>query len=373
MAATDRRSVPLWRVVLPVLLVVLPLRAAVLPEDRIDAALHSYDGGGVEVKGPALLLRKTVADRVSLEGGYYSDLVSAASPDVLATASPFTDRRDEWRVSARYLHGDSILHLGYTSSTENDYDARTWNFGISHEFFGGMSTLTLDYTNGANVVRRSDNDFRATNDRSAYRLGLAQVLSPSTLLSLSYEGILDEGYLSNPYRSVRILGIFAGPERYPGTRTSNAIALRLQQYFDFLGGGALSAGYRHFSDTWQIGASDWELGWRQHLYDRWMLGLNYRQYAQTAAVFYSDDFDREYTYMARDKELSTFSSRRLGLTVSYDLYRRLALGLENGRLVMAADWVRYDYQDYTDASKPGNTEPYGFDALLLQINFTSGF
>ncbi|MDH3515166.1 MAG: hypothetical protein OEM83_09910, partial [Gammaproteobacteria bacterium] len=32
--------------------------AAVLPEQRVDAMYHYYDGGGVRVTGPALLVRK---------------------------------------------------------------------------------------------------------------------------------------------------------------------------------------------------------------------------------------------------------------------------------------------------------------------------
>ncbi len=32
--------------------------AQVLPEDRADALYHSYDGGGVKITGPSILLRK---------------------------------------------------------------------------------------------------------------------------------------------------------------------------------------------------------------------------------------------------------------------------------------------------------------------------
>ena len=36
--------------------------AAVLPEERADSMYHFYDGGGVRVTGPALLVRKNVTD-----------------------------------------------------------------------------------------------------------------------------------------------------------------------------------------------------------------------------------------------------------------------------------------------------------------------
>ena len=37
-----------------------PAGAAVLPEDRADALYHRYEGGGVTVDGPSLLVRKKV-------------------------------------------------------------------------------------------------------------------------------------------------------------------------------------------------------------------------------------------------------------------------------------------------------------------------
>ena len=42
--------------------------AAELPEDRADLMLHSFDGGGVTACGPALLVRKSLLNKVSLSG-----------------------------------------------------------------------------------------------------------------------------------------------------------------------------------------------------------------------------------------------------------------------------------------------------------------
>ena len=49
------------------------LLAAVLPEDRADVMYHSYDGGGVEVNGPAVLVRKGFRQNFSLSASYYQD------------------------------------------------------------------------------------------------------------------------------------------------------------------------------------------------------------------------------------------------------------------------------------------------------------
>ena len=70
--------------------------------------------------------------------------------------------------------------------------------------------------------------FRADADRRNYSVGLSQVLTRNTLLGLNLETDDSEGYLHSPYRSVRFIdptvarGYSYEPERYPGTRTSNA-------------------------------------------------------------------------------------------------------------------------------------------------------
>ena len=67
-------------------------KAIELPENRAEGLYHLY-GGGVTADGPALLVRKSIADKVSLSGSYYVDAVSNASIDVVTTASPFKETR----------------------------------------------------------------------------------------------------------------------------------------------------------------------------------------------------------------------------------------------------------------------------------------
>ncbi|MGZ5184638.1 MAG: DUF3570 domain-containing protein, partial [Caldimonas sp.] len=79
MAAT-RAALGLWRrlaallgSLLGGLLAAGGARAVDLPEDSAEALIHSYKGGGVSAYGPALLVRKSVADPVSIAGAYYHD------------------------------------------------------------------------------------------------------------------------------------------------------------------------------------------------------------------------------------------------------------------------------------------------------------
>src|SRR5512143_4365247 len=78
--------------------------AGVLPEDRADVLLHSYDGGGVTIQGPSLLVRKQFAQKFSVSGNYYVDKVSSASIDVITTASPYHEERVQKSVGLDALH-----------------------------------------------------------------------------------------------------------------------------------------------------------------------------------------------------------------------------------------------------------------------------
>ena len=77
--------------------------------------------------------------------------------DVLATASEYTEEREEVSVGVDYLHDSAILSLGYTTSSENDYEANTIHFSVRQEFFGGLTTLTMGYARGADEVGKVGN------------------------------------------------------------------------------------------------------------------------------------------------------------------------------------------------------------------------
>lgn len=364
-----------------VLGVCLPLGAAVLPEDRTDLLYHSYEGGGVEITGPSVLVRKQFAEKVSVWGNYYVDAVSSASIDVVTTASAYTEERTEKSLGADYLTGKAIMSLSYTQSVENDYEANTAAFSVSQDFFGDLTTLTMGYAQGWDTVGQRGNDaFEEEVERRHYRLGLTQVLTKSMLVGLSYEMITDEGFLNNPYRQVR----YADPldvdgngrlyeyqfEVYPNTRTSNALALRALYYLPYR--AALRAEYRVFTDTWGIDADSVELAYVHPFRKNWVLEAKIRRYQQTAASFYSDLFPYQdaQTHLARDKELSTFSSQALGLGVTYEFEKGWGF-IDRASLNLNWDYMRFDYEDFRDLREgtptPGTEPLYSFDANVLKL------
>jgi hypothetical protein len=190
-------------------------QGATLPEDQAEVLYHVYDGGGVKAQGPALLVRKSLADRVSLSAQYYVDAVSNASIDVVTTASPFKETRKAWDFSAQTVVRDGTLTLGGSRSTEPDYTATAFSLDSSQEVFGNMTTVNLGFTRGQDQVgRKGQAGWIDEATHWQYRAGLTQVLSPRWLASANFELISDSGFLGSPYRAARVFGA-AVPERNP--------------------------------------------------------------------------------------------------------------------------------------------------------------
>ncbi|KAA3630207.1 MAG: DUF3570 domain-containing protein [Proteobacteria bacterium] len=353
-------------------------QAAVLPEERADLLYHSYDGGGVEVTGPSFLVRKNVGQSWSVFGNHYVDSVSSASIDVITTASPYQDDRTETSFGVDYLRGRTILSLATTTSDESDYSAKSLSFGISQDMFGDLTTVTMGYTAGDDVVGNvTDSSFSANIDRQQYRLSVTQVLSKSLIVSAALETITDEGYLNNPYRSVRYVdggsatGYSYEAEVYPRTRTSDALALRARYFLPYR--AALFGEYRQYRDTWGIDADTYEIGYVHPLGERWIIEARLRHYNQNAADFYSDlyPFQGAQNFLARDKELSTFSSRTFGLTIGYEFAKSGWGFIDRASLNLSFDRIQFSYDDFRDLTQTGyavGNEPlYEFDADVLQI------
>ena len=249
----------LRRLSLTALLLALTSNAlsGVLPEDRSDVLYHLYDGGGVEIDGPSILVRKKAGKSLSFVGNYYVDMISSASIDVITTASPYTEERTQWSLGMDYLLGNTTMRVNYVSSEESDYDASTFSFSVSQDMFGDLTTLTLGYALGDDLVGRSDDpSFEQTLDKQIYSIGLTQILTRNLISTLNFETITDEGYLNNPYRSVRYFDLTSAvgysfePELYPNTRTSNAVGIRARYFLPYR--AAIEGEYRYFNDTWDI-------------------------------------------------------------------------------------------------------------------------
>jgi hypothetical protein len=351
--------------------------AGVLPEDRADVMYHVYDGGGLKVDGPSVLVRKAYKDKVSVWANYYVDMISSASIDVVTTASEYTEKRNEQSAGLDYLHGKTNMGLSYTRSDESDYHAETVRFGLSQDFFGDLTTLGISYARGRDEVRRNGDDtFEEKTDRQNYRVDLTQVLTKNGVLALNYEGVTDEGFLNNPYRQVRFLdpqearGFAYQAELYPGTKTSSAFAMRSLYYLPWR--ASVRGEYRLYSDSWGVKAWNAEVGYTHPLDFGLTLEARYRYYDQTAADFYSDlfPFRSAQNFIARDKELATFTNHSVGAGASYRFETGWLPFTKAAEANLFVDWMSFDYQDFRDVrvtgGAPGSEPLYSFESLVVR-------
>jgi len=381
------------------LLVSLSSFATVLPDERVDVLEHSYDGGGIKVNGPSVLVRKNIGSAVSVSANYYIDMVSSASIDVLASASRYSEKRTEKSLGLDYIHDRTTMSLGYTTSDENDYQAKTYSLGIAQSFFGDLTTLGFGLTLGQDVVGRNikgepDPTFHLDKERHKYTISLSQILTKNLIADVSIDSSSDQcinpqegdSCLNNPYRQVRYVsatGLGFQSEKYPLTHNTDAIGLRAIYHLPFR--ASIRGDLRKFSDSWGVESKNAELRYTQEVYKDVLVEVKYRIYDQTAADFYSDLFPYKdaQTFLARDKELSPFSDKSIGLGVTYKMPWGLP-GIEKSTANFYWDHMQFDYDDFRDYNGftynkttniylAGKEPLYSFDADVIRFYLSFWF
>jgi hypothetical protein len=372
--------------------------SAVLPDDRADLFYSSYKGGGMNITGESVLVRKKFGENFAVEGNYFIDKVSGASVDVLSNASVIKDERKQKSISAEFIHDKTTYNLSFSNSAERDYVSNTTHFSLSQDMFGDLTTITLGFTDSRDKVGENngtafkpDVAWLGHAQSRSYSAGVSQILTKNWITGLSVEVITDQGLLSNPYRSVRYidpqaaLGYSLASQVYPNTHTSTAIEGRTKYYLPYRAAAEFS--YRYFSDTWGIHANTFELGYTQPLANKFILEGRIRHYSQNHASFYSDLFTQplEFNFEGRDKNLAASVNNTYDFKGTWafcpngcvwHIFKRATLTGEYSR-------IQFKYSDFRNIKNYNSTpagggylvgaEPlYNFDANVLQ-GFVSVF
>ncbi len=378
------------------------VNATILPDERVDVLEHLYDGGGVEVSGPSVLVRKSIGSTVSVKANYYVDMVSSASIDVqysksatdlLSGASKYSEERLEKSIGVEYIHDRTTFNLGYTTSEENDYNAETTSASVSQSFFGDLTTLSLGLSFGQDLVGKNLNSkpdpaFRLLEkDRRKYSFGLSQILTKNLIVDVSFESGSDhctnalenDTCLNNPQRQVRYKsnstkGFDWQSEVYPLTHNTDAVGLRAIYHLPYR--ASIRGDVRSFVDSWGVKAKNAELRYTQEVYKDVLVELKYRVYSQTKADFYEDlfPFRNAQKFLARDKELSQFASTSIGLGVTYKMPWAIP-GFEKSTANFYWDHMKIDYDDFRDFNnfmklkdfEEGDENLYSLDADVIRF------
>jgi hypothetical protein len=366
--------------------------AGVLPDDRADLFYSKYSGGGMDITGTSVLVRKKVTEDFALEFNYFVDQVSGASIDVLSQASVIKDERKQKTGTVEYVHDKTTYTASYINSTERDYISNTTNFSLSQDMFGDLTTLTLGWSRTRDEVGENNgtaNDpvvsWLGHAESQSYDAGLSQILTKNLIGGVNVEVITDEGYLANPYRSIRYLadnakGYSLASQIYPDTRTSTAVQTQAKYYLPYR--AAVTGSYRYFHDTWGVTGNTYELDYTHPIRNIWILEGRLRYYKQGSANFYSDLFPYadSQNFMARDQDLAAQENTTIGVKATYAFLPDGWKMFKRGTVTFDISRIQFHYLDFRNIKYygepqylPGDEPLYQFNATVLQIYMSMFF
>jgi hypothetical protein len=261
-------------------------------------------------------------EHVGIEARYLVDLITSASVDVVAAATPaFHDTRHEIEGGLSYRDDYRKASGSYTYSTEHDWSSHTANAGFQQDVGGHDVTVRIGATLVANDVgRRNDPSFHRRLDVAGASPGVTFVLGPTDLLDVGYALSYLDGYQASPYRFVYFGGASgsplspATPESVPGWRLRHAMTIRWNHHM--FADTSLRSHVRGYGDDWGIrsvtAGTEYVVG-----AGNVETGVFVRGYAQEHADFYRAEYPTAMRYMTADRELATFIDAFAGLRLGW--------------------------------------------------------
>lgn len=335
MDATERTA--RWLLALATFVLVLAFSSPARAEGEINARaateLAGYlDTVGVSVFTPSVgLAVDSPTAGWGLNGRYLVDVVSAASPDIVATASPrWSETRHAGNLGARYKPGTTGVSVGGAASYTPDYLALSASAQLIQELDDKNLTLTAGYAFGRDTIGRTGTDFSVfSRDLTTHVLSstLTRVMSASLILGGGIDLILEDGDQSKPYRYIPMFApevaatlprgadaitvadsrIVARPiEQLPLDRQRVALSGRLGWRTEHT---TLRLEQRVYTDTWGLSASTSDLRWFIDVGERVVVWPHIRVHVQGGVDFW------QRAYAARDiREVPTVRTgdRELG-------------------------------------------------------------
>ena len=180
------------------------------PSVRASTEVSAYtDSDAVNVLSPTVA--GAVGDDVagwSIGGSYLVDAVSAASVDIVSTASShWVERRHVGAGSISFKAGPVAVALSGGFSREPDYLSLGGGGVISFELAEKNVMPFIGGSYGHDLVGRTGDPMDAWQElnKVSIKAGVTFVVNRSTIASLSFDEILERGYLAKPYRYLPVV------------------------------------------------------------------------------------------------------------------------------------------------------------------------
>jgi len=364
------------------------------PTARAALETSGYlDNDHVSVVSPAITVG--LADGVggwSVNGHYLVDVVSAASVDIVSTASPhWTEVRHAGGLSGSMAFETVTLGASAVISREPDYLSITGGATLSLDLLEKNLTPYVAFSREQDSIGRTDLPHEYWNSKAVTNLqvGLTAVLGRSTIGSIQWDGSFERGYLGKPYRYVPLFAPGQGSsipaglsiaevnrlrlnqrpiEQVPGARDRHAVSGHLAHRF---GGSTLRLDERLYTDTWGLSAATSELRFIVDLHRRLELWPHVRHHIQGEVRFWQRAYEAipgpegslgVPVFRAGNRELSPLPTLVLGAGTRVKLSEAPGSQLD---LVLEVDVGRTRFSDALYISE----RLMGFSTLALEAVF----
>ncbi len=392
--------------------------AGVAQFDTTHSLYHEAPTSGhMTVYTPATDIAVTPAEWLTVRAGWEADVVTGASVAVKAGAAYKATNAGADVITQASVHdvrnvgrggftiGKDVTKLtaGYSYSTEHDYKSHAINIGARTDVFEHNTQFELafaknldrvcDRVQGAGeqppryrALEDSTGCFEATNplrttrgvDLDGFQASWSQAWTPVLATQVIFTSQIINGFQSNPYRSVIVGQGLKAQEHVPDNRARESVAVRGNWFLKPLR-AALRAYARGYWDTWDIKSVTAELELEKYFGERFRATVRGRYYAQSGALFFSDDYTGgnrplgpKGQYFTGDREQSPFTSIGLGLRFAYTIMPSTGrvIGIfKSLKLGATADAMQFDYSEFT----LGGEEIRNARAYLFGLNVSAVF
>jgi hypothetical protein len=317
---------------------------------RLSSEVAGYsDTVGVSVLTPSVgAVVESPTSGWGVDGRYLVDVVSAASPDIVATASPrWHEVRHAGNVGGRYKPGTFGVGAGVNASSTPDYLALGANIQLTEELDEKNLTLVQGYSLGRDTIGRTGTPFSVfSHDLTthAFTGGLSRVVNKGLVVGLYGDAIFESGDQSKPYRYVPMFAptvasdvprgagavgvadnrIAARPiEQLPLYRDrwalTGRIAFRMER-------STLRLDQRLYADTWALKATTTDLRWFLDVGERISVWPHVRAHLQSGVDFWQRAYASSGSgdlpaLRTGDRELGPLKSFGLGGGIRFALGR----------------------------------------------------
>jgi hypothetical protein len=281
---------------------------------RASMEFASYsDSDHITVVTPSIAIGIENSSGASLHATYLVDIVSAASVDIVSTASSrWKEVRHAGTVEAEYKPHDFGVSVGTSVSSEPDYLSYGAHAIVTKDFEEKNWSVFFGYGFSHDVIGRCGDYgtctpfsvFSRTLERGSFNGGLDFVIDRDSLASITGDVIIENGDQSKPYRYVAMFApdvaatIPKGAsidlvnqerleekplEQLPLSRRRLALTGRYARRLDT---STLRLEERVYDDSWGLVASSSDLRWIFDLGRRFAIWPHARFHVQNSVSFW---------------------------------------------------------------------------------------